>query len=294
MNLGVIVNVRRPEAETTLASICKWADAHNWPIGKCERIDMQATPEFTPFPPGTFTSETDLLLALGGDGTMLNAVRTVAHLRIPVLGINLGTLGFLTVVPPGECVDALDRIRQQEYRIVDRLMLEVSDPSGAQETWPAVNDIVLIKAGIARMVRFTVSHNGEPVSTVAGDGIIVATPTGSTAYSLSVGGPILMPAMKGYILTPISPHTLAQRPMVFDESAELEITIDSVVGDAMLTVDGQLTRKLGEGSRVVIRASEHRARLISFSDHSFFEILREKLHWGMIPALGHERTSGHP
>jgi len=290
MKLGVIVNVQRPEAEKTLASISRWAAKHKWPISMCARIDMEESPEFSSFPPGTFTSDTDLLLALGGDGTMLNAVRTVAHLRIPVLGVNLGTLGFLTVVPAAECTEALDRIRRKDYRIEDRLMLEVSDPSGETEAWPAVNDIVLIKAGIARMVRFTVSHNGEPVSTFAGDGIIVATPTGSTAYSLSVGGPILMPTMNGYILTPISPHTLAQRPMVFDQSAELEIAIDSVVGDAMLTVDGQLTRNLGEGSRVIIRASEHRARLVSFSDRSFFEILREKLHWGMIPALGHERN----
>lgn len=290
MNLGVIVNVRRPEAEKTLAVITAWAATHGWPIGACERIDMDATPDFTSFAPGTFTSEIDLLLSLGGDGTMLNSVRTVAHLRIPVLGIHLGTLGFLTVVPPNECAEALDRINEQDYRIEDRLMLEVCDPEGKIESWPAVNDIVLIKAGIARMVHFTVTHNGEPVSTFAGDGIIVATPTGSTAYSLSVGGPILMPTMDGYILTPISPHTLAQRPMVFDQSAELEIAIDSVVGDAMLTVDGQLTRTLGEGSRVIIRASEHRARLVSFSDRSFFEILREKLHWGIVPALGREHT----
>ncbi len=290
MNLGLIVNVRRPQAEITLSVIEEWAGKHGWPIGKCARIDMEETPEFTAFPPDTFTTETDLLLSLGGDGTMLNAVRTVAHLRIPVLGINLGTLGFLTVVPPDDCAEALDRIKEQDYRIEDRLMLEVSDPAGETETWHAVNDIVLIKAGIARMVHFTVSHNGEPVTTLAGDGIIVATPTGSTAYSLSVGGPILMPTMDGYILTPISPHTLAQRPMVFDKSAELEITIESVVGDAMLTVDGQLTRTLDEGARVVIRASEHRARLVSFADRSFFEILREKLHWGIIPALGSEYT----
>lgn len=289
MNLGVIVNVQRPQAEITLAVITEWADSHGWPIGKCVRIDVDADPGSVVIPPGTFTSETDLVLSLGGDGTMLNSVRTVAHLRIPVLGINLGTLGFLTVVPPEECIEALERIKDQDYRIEDRLMLEVCDADGCEEKWQAVNDIVLIKAGIARMVHFTVSHNGEPVTTLAGDGIIVATPTGSTAYSLSVGGPILMPTMAGYILTPISPHTLAQRPMVFDRSAELEITIDSVVGDAMLTVDGQLTRDLIEGSRVIIRASEHHARLVSFADRSFFEILREKLHWGMVPALGRER-----
>jgi NAD+ kinase len=288
MNLGLIVNVRNPEAEKTLAAIEKWAKAHDWPIGACERIDIDAEPESTIFSDGTFTSKIDLLLALGGDGTMLNAIRTVAHLRIPVLGINLGTLGFLTAVPPDECTEALERIANQDYRIEDRLMLEVSDPTGQRDVWCAANDVVLIKSGIARMVHFTVSHNGEPVSTFAGDWIIVSTPTGSTAYSLSVGGPILMPTMDGFIMTPISPHTLAQRPMVFDRSAELEIAVSSVVGDAMLTVDGQLTHKLVEGSRVIVRASEHSARLVSFADRSFFEILREKLHWGMVPALGRE------
>jgi NAD+ kinase len=148
-----------------------------------------------------------------------------------------------------------------------------------------------MKAGIARMVRFTVSHNGEPVTTIAGDGIIVSTPTGSTAYSLSVGGPILMPTMRGCIMTPISPHTLAQRPMVFDESAVLEISIDEVVGDAVLTVDGQLARRLGEGSHVVVRAGNYDARLVNFADKSYFRILREKLHWGIGPNLGHERDS---
>lgn len=290
MNLGVIVNVQRPQAASTLATITDWANKQGWPIGQCVHIDVDADPESVFIPPGTFTSQTDLVLSLGGDGTMLNSVRTVAQMRIPVLGINLGTLGFLTVVPPEECIEALERIKGEDYRIEDRLMLEVCDPDGCEEKWTAVNDIVLIKAGIARMVHFTVSHNGEPVSTLAGDGIIIATPTGSTAYSLSVGGPILMPTMAGYILTPISPHTLAQRPMVFDQSAELEITVDSVVGDAMLTVDGQLTRKLVEGSRVIIRVSEHRARLVSFADRSFFEILREKLHWGMVPALGREHS----
>jgi NAD+ kinase len=290
MNLGVIVNVRRPDAESTLSIINKWADEQNWPILHCERIDMERNPDFQAFPRGTFTADIDLLLALGGDGTILTSVRTVAPLGIPVLGINLGTLGFLTIVSPGECRSALDRIRAKDYCIEERLMLEVSGPDRA-ECWMALNDVVLMKSGIARMVRFTVSHNGEPVTSIAGDGIIVSTPTGSTAYSLSVGGPIVMPTMRGCIMTPISPHTLAQRPMVFDESAVLDISIDEVVGEAILTVDGQLARRLGQGSHVVVRAGNYDARLINFTDKSYFRILRDKLHWGIGPNLGHERDS---
>lgn len=287
MRLGIIINVRRPGAETTIGSIERWAKANSWPVTAVGRIDMVADPEFRIFPKEMFAGQVDLLLALGGDGTMLTAVRTVAELGIPVLGVNLGFLGFLTVVSPDECCEALDRIKNGRYAIEDRLMLEVSEPHALDkgESWAALNDVVIIKGGMSRMVKLTVTHNGEYVSSFAGDGLIVATPTGSTAYSLSVGGPILMPTMQGFILTPISPHTLAQRPMVFDASARLEITVDAVVENAVLTVDGQLARHLSERSTVVVSQSRHHARLVSFPDHPFFRLLREKLHWGVGPAL---------
>jgi NAD+ kinase len=287
MRLGIIVNIRRPEAESTLAAIEEWARANKWPITALGRIDMRADPNFHLFPQGQFDGQVELLLALGGDGTMLTAVRTVANLGIPVLGINLGSLGFLTVVPPHECISALEQIRLGHYAIEERLMLEVSEPHAVPhgESWIALNDVVIIKGGMARMIKLTVTHNGEYVSSFAGDGLIVATPTGSTAYSLSVGGPILMPTMQGFVLTPISPHALAHRPMVFDASTRLEITLDAIAENAVLTVDGQLARHLSEKSMLVVSRSPNPARLISFSDRAFFRLLREKLHWGIGPAL---------
>ena len=216
---------------------------------------------------------------------MLTAARAVAPRGIPVLGINLGKLGFLTVDTPEQCLRALDRIRADDYVIEDRLMLEVGPSGDTGESWFALNDVVLTNSGIARMITFTVSHDGETVSTMSGDGIIVSTPTGSTAYSLSVGGPIVMPTMRGFILTPVSPHTLAQRPMVFDESAKIGIRLDDMVGEAVLTVDGQLARRLKRGESINVHAASHSARLISFSDRSFFKILREKLRWGLGPAF---------
>ncbi len=287
MRLGIIVNLRRPGAEATVAAIQEWSRAHDCPVTAIGRIDMVADPEFRIFPKSLFDGKVDMLLALGGDGTMLTAVRTVAGLGIPVLGVNLGSLGFLTVVPPYECLEALDEIRAGKYSIEERLMLEVSEPHGETmgESWTALNDVVIIKGGMSRLVKLTVTHNGEYVSSFAGDGLIVATPTGSTAYSLSVGGPILMPSMQGFILTPISPHTLAQRPMVFDASARLEISVDAVAENAVLTVDGQLARHLHEKTMLVVRRSEHPARLVSFPDHPFFRLLREKLRWGVGPAL---------
>lgn len=294
MRLGIIINVNRPAAEATLALIEEWANARRWPIAVCERIDMVSNPEFNTFPPRTFPEDLNLLLALGGDGTMLTAVRAVARFGTPVLGINLGRLGFLTMIQPGEVLRALDRIAAGDYQIEDRLMLEVSEPSGKAESWLALNDVVLIKGGIARLVTFTIADRGEIVTTVAGDGLIVATPTGSTAYALSVGGPIVLPTMQGLVLAPISPHALAHRPMVFDRKADLEIAVDSVVGSAVLTVDGQMARALEEGERVRIVASRVTARLVTFADHSFFRVLREKLNWGIGPSLGNERGEQVP
>ncbi len=294
MRLGIIVNARRPDATPTVAAIESWAARHNWPVTARGRIDMVEEPDFRVFSRDLFDGQIDLLLALGGDGTMLTAVRTVADLGIPVLGINLGSLGFLTVVTPGDCHKALDRISRGDYKIEERLMLEVSEPgvTGARELWSALNDVVIIKGGMSRMVKLTVTHNGEYVSSFSGDGMIVATPTGSTAYSLSVGGPILMPSMQGFILTPISPHTLAQRPMVFEASARLEITVNTVVENAVLTVDGQLARHLNQGSTVLITQARHPARLINFPDRPFFRLLRDKLHWGISPALDQQDTFG--
>lgn len=280
--LGIIVNVQRPDAETTVQAIERWAKAHQWPIVACERINIAHPPDFVLVPKEVFADRIDLLLALGGDGTILTAARTVAEFGIPVLGINLGSLGFLTVVPPAGAIESFERINRGDYRTEERLMLKVSE-SGGTESWAGLNDIVLDKGGIARIVTFHVRLNGEFVSEIAGDGLIVATPTGSTAYALSVGGPILTPTMQAFVLAPISPHTLAQRPMVLAAEDRLQITVKSVAGSVMLTIDGQWTRRLKQGATVEITRSEHPARLINFPERSFMRVLREKLHWGMGP-----------
>ncbi|GAB4318308.1 MAG: NAD(+)/NADH kinase [Candidatus Zixiibacteriota bacterium] len=292
--IGIVVNVLRPEARPLVASIGDWADKHEWTVSGTYEIDMTKSPDFSGFPKGTISRDIDLLLALGGDGTMLTSVRSVAEQGTPVLGVNLGSLGFLTVVPLDKCLESLDRVARGDYHIEERLLLEVTEPGSGEDRWTALNDIVLMKAGMARMASVTISCNGEYLTTMAGDGVIVATPTGSTAYSLSAGGPIVIPTMNGFILTPVSPHTLAQRPMVFDSETTIEIKLEALVGEAMLTADGQLARYLEEGATVRVRPASHRARLLGFSDRSFFRILREKLHWGIGPSLGPEWTSDKP
>ncbi len=167
-------------------------------------------------------------------------------------------------------------------------MLDVSEPQGEAGHWSALNDVVIDKGGIARIITLHIHLNGEFVSEIAGDGLIVATPTGSTAYALSVGGPILWPTMQAFLTAPISAHTLAQRPMVFRADDTLQVSVISVAGEAMLTVDGQWTRRLRQGTSVTLKRAPHAARLINFSERSFLRVLRSKLHWGLAP--GESRT----
>lgn len=281
--LGIIVNTQRPNSAEVLGRVEIWAKSHSWPIVAIEKINAVRTQDYPSVPPEKFADKIDLLLSLGGDGTILTGARAVSEAGIPVLGINLGTLGFLTAASPDEVESVLDRLEAGEYVVEERLMLEVREPSGGRDHWAALNDIVIDKGGIARLITVTVHLNGEFLSEIAGDGLIVATPTGSTAYALSVGGPILWPTMQGFLTAPISPHTLAQRPMVFRADDALQVTVASVAGEAMLTVDGQWTRKLAEGATVDIRRAPYPARLVNLPGRSFLRVLRSKLHWGLGP-----------
>jgi len=284
--LGIIVNTQRPNSADVLGSVEAWAGAHGWPVVAVEKINAVRTQDYPSIPPESFSGKIDLLLSLGGDGTILTAARAVSEAGIPILGINLGTLGFLTVASPGETESALDRLAAGDYVVEERFMLGVREPDGAKDHWSALNDVVIDKGGIARLITLHVHLNGEFVSEIAGDGLIVATPTGSTAYALSVGGPILWPTMQGFLTAPISAHTLAQRPMVFRPDDVLQVSVKSVAGEAMLTVDGQWTRKLSEGAKVEIRRAAFPARLINFPGRSFLRVLRSKLHWGLGPGEG--------
>lgn len=281
--LGIIVNTQRPNSADVLGRVEAWAKTHGWPVVAVEAINAVRTQDFPSIPSERFAGKVDLLLSLGGDGTILTAARAVAGLDIPLLGINLGTLGFLTVAPPEEAEAALDRLASGEFFVEERFMLDVHEPKGEKGHWSALNDVVIDKGGISRLITLHLHLNGEFVSEMAGDGLIVATPTGSTAYALSVGGPILWPTMQAFLTAPISAHTLAQRPMVFRADDVLQVTVHAVAGEAMLTVDGQWTRKLATGAQLEIRRAAHTAKLVNFPGRSFLRVLRSKLHWGLGP-----------
>jgi len=235
-------------------------------------------------------AEIDAVLTLGGDGTLLRGARLAARLGVPVVGINLGHLGFLTSVPVADMAGALEALTRGEYRQDRRMTLEASvvhvDGSPG-ETFHAVNDVVLHKAGVARVIRvqLTVEEGSlqDDVGSFSGDGVIVATPTGSTAYSLSAGGPIISPAVPCLLVTPICPHTLAVRPLVIPAGDVVGIRALEISEDVILTVDGQVGQSLGPGDLVQVRRGTADVSLVRFPGYSFFATLRRKLNWAAPP-----------
>lgn len=225
----------------------------------------------------------DMLLTLGGDGTLLRGARLVAPFGVPVLGVNLGHLGFLTSFGPDELEKGLTRLMSGDIELDERMVLEIRAESAEGEvhtTCLAVNDAVLHRGGVARMIRMAVRAHDEEVGTYSADGIILATPTGSTAYSLSAGGPIVSPVVDCIIATPICPHTLAVRPLVLSASETVTVDVLTPSGSLILTVDGQESANLVPGDRVVARRTDPPLRLVRFPGQTFFSTLRRKLRWG--------------
>ena len=219
---------------------------------------------------------------LGGDGTLLSVAREIGARAVPILGVNLGTLGFLAEFAPSEERDVLERVLRGDYATVERMRLDVRALRGGREAFRshALNDAVVARTDLSRMIDLETAADGVPVTTYHGDGLIVATPTGSTAYTLSAGGPILMPGARVFVLTPICPHALAQRPLVLPDSARLSVVVHPRDGAAHLTVDGQLGLALEEGDRIEIAASAHPAHFVASPYRSRFDVLRTKLGWG--------------
>lgn len=225
--------------------------------------------------------EADLLLVLGGDGTMLSGARLVEERGIPILGVNMGGLGFLTEINFDDLPQALEKIFSGNFHLDARLMLKVHIRRANQVigSYSALNDVVVSKSHLVRMISTTVSVNNAFMTNMQSDGLIVSTPTGSTAYSLSTNGPILDPGVEALVINPICPHTLSHRPFLTPNTASIAIQLTSQE-PAMATVDGQEGEEIFTGDIVEIFASEHRTQLIRFPGRSYFEVLRTKLRWG--------------
>lgn len=225
----------------------------------------------------------DLLVVLGGDGTLLSVAPAAARATTPVLGVNYGGLGFLTATTPDEMLPALERVLAGDARVRERRMLcaRILEQDGTvSSSRDVLNDAVINKTDLARIVELSATVDGELVSSFRADGLIVCSTTGSTAYSLAAGGPIVMPQVDAIVLTPICPHTLTNRPLVLPGDAEVEIRQESHDQQVILTLDGQEGAILGPGQRVRVSRAAHGLRLLEPAERSYFEILRAKLQWG--------------
>ena len=234
--------------------------------------------------------ELDLLISLGGDGTLLRGARELGLRPTPILGVNIGRVGFLTTAMPDSLEDALKAVVKGEYEIDERrvVVAEVTTSQGSRGEKHALNDIVIHHAGVSRVIHVRVAVDGEEVGQYSADGIIVATPTGSTAYSLSAGGPIIRPDVDALLITSISPHTLAVRPLVVPGSAIISVDLlEPVVGKVLVSYDGQETDEIEPGDTVVIRRLETSVRLVRLGTEGFFARMRRKLQWGDLS----DRTS---
>ena len=225
--------------------------------------------------------QADLLLVLGGDGTMLHAARLVEKRSVPILGVNIGGLGFLTETTVERIYDSLNQILAGDYILEKRLMLRARIQRGQEiiGECPALNDVVVNKGHLARMIATKVSINGSFMTNLRGDGLIISTPTGSTGYSLSANGPILDPSLEVFTLNPICPHTLSHRPFIVPSHASITVTLTSQE-KAMATLDGQVGFDMQTNDTVHIWASDHQAHLIRFPGRSYYDVLRNKLKWG--------------
>ena len=237
--------------------------------------------------------DVDWVIAIGGDGTLLKTARLVGVSGTPILGVNSGKLGFMMQTTPGDLDDALERVFDGRYTLDKRLVLEGRIASGmlagtvaadadqdVADAFSALNDIVIDKGAICRVIELGIYINDEYVNDVMADGLIVSTPTGSTAYSLAAGGPILAPDMEAIVVSPICPHTLSNRAMVLAARDRIRIEVRADHPDLLLTVDGQENVVIQPGSTVELYRAEHTIHLIRFTDRSFYDVLRTKLKWG--------------
>ena len=288
MNVGVVGNPNYPDLGGFLATLRQKASSAGLTLYSEERIqslwpagDGATPPPLSQAPSG----DLDCLITLGGDGTLLRGARLLNGANTPILGLNLGRVGFLTTAAPDTLDWALDALVRRAYTTEPRLALQSAitgkgSKSGRVEPL-VLNDVVVHKGGVARVVRLKVSVDGDEVAQYSADGIIVSTPTGSTAYSMSAGGPIVSPTVDAIVVTAICPHTLAVRPLVLPATAVVTIQpIPPWSDEVLVSFDGQVGTPIQPGERLEVRRAERPILLIRLGSESFFKRLRKKLHWG--------------
>jgi NAD+ kinase len=280
-NIGIIFKKQDARVQGIANDIVPWLQSRG--IGVfVDRASMDQCPVKAFFePPEEFVRKVEVVGVFGGDGTLLYAARLIGSTGVPILGINLGSLGFLTEVKLDDMHEAFEGLISGQYRMEERVLLsvEVVRNGNPIAQYLALNDAVINKGALARIIDLEVSVNSQPVLFTRADGLIVSTPTGSTAYSLAAGGPILYPTLDAFIIAPICPHALANRPVVIPDKDAVGVCLHHGT-DVMLTVDGQVGMHLQQQDYLTVRRAQSTLRLMLPFGSSFFQLLREKLRWG--------------
>ncbi|HJP86032.1 MAG TPA: NAD(+)/NADH kinase [Gemmatimonadaceae bacterium] len=282
MRLGVIGHKGYEELPEILRTLFRAAPKLGLEPFLEKEIAEVAAKEATLDDPG----QIDALVTLGGDGTLLRGARFLNGRDIPILGVNLGRVGFLTSCQSSDFEPAIKYLAGGEYVAQPRMALSARAISSEGETrkqWRALNDFVLHKGGFARVVRLNVFVDGESIGTYAADGVVISTPTGSTAYSLSAGGPVVVPTVESIIITPVSPHTLGIRPLVIPADGEVTVEANESPTELLVTVDGQVGTKFVKGEKLKVRRADNPVRIVRFPGTTFFERMKAKLGWGGVP-----------
>lgn len=284
--VGLIGKAADRNVAATLRTLIEFLKGHKARILLDEDVaDMVADDSSHVVDRNLLAMKCDLAIVVGGDGTLLNAARSLAEPGVAVLGINLGRLGFLVDVSPEDMTLQLEKIFAGDYTEEERTLLHASVTRNGEpvDDSAALNDVTIHKKDIARMIELDTWINGHFLNTNRSDGLIIATPTGSTAYALSGGGPILHPGLEAFTLVPICPHTLSYRPIVINDDAIIEIVIHEGTLQAQISCDGQVNLTLDPGDRIRVRRHDHSLRLIHPPGHDYFDILRRKLRWSEQP-----------
>jgi NAD+ kinase len=281
--VGIISRPRREDIARVVPPLVKWLQAHGAEVAcDSETNDCLGSLSVQARKREDLPGCTDLLIVLGGDGTLLSAGRLAVERKVPILAVNLGGMGFLTTVSLDELYSILEEIFTGKHRVSERVMLEseIVRDGAVIRRQIALNDAVLNKAALARIMDLELRVDGEYVTTYKADGLILSTPTGSTAYSLAAGGPIVYPTVEAFVVTPICPHTLTNRPLVIPDSATIEVEFKAGDDAVFLTLDGQIGIELVRGDHIRVRKAAEKLLLVRPAKKTYYEILRNKLKWG--------------
>lgn len=285
--VGVVVKPHQPDALKTVCRLVEWMHGRGislvgTPDLERERIEHETGCAVEIVEDKKLAESVDLIAVLGGDGTMIATARLIGETEVPVLGINYGGLGYLAEFRIEEMFPALESILAGDYRLDERVMLSAELFRGGEkiESGQVLNDVVINKSALARIIEIEAFLNQQFVNSFRADGLIVSTPTGSTAYNLSAGGPVIYPSMNAVVITPICPFTLSNRPIVVPDDAEIELCLKTPDEDVALTLDGQVGLSLEVKDRVSIRKSRTKFKIVQPTNRNYFEVLRDKLRWG--------------